>query len=63
MLNRLREIRKKNNVSADIMSMETGYSRASIYKWEAGYIPKLIPAIEIAKYLNSSVEELFGVKV
>ncbi|MBM3812672.1 MAG: helix-turn-helix domain-containing protein [Acidimicrobiia bacterium] len=58
--NRLRECRERRGISAAALAREAGVSRQTIYAMEAGsYVPNTTVALELARALEASVEELF----
>lgn len=62
MQSRVRELRLELGVSQDKLGQAVGVSRQTINSLEAGrYDPSLRLAVSLARYFNTSVEELFDV--
>lgn len=60
MKNKIRELRKKRNMTQEQLSQLVGVSRQSIIAIETGkYNPSLELAYNIAKQFNRSIEEVF----
>lgn len=58
--NRLAQIREARGTSAATLAAQAGVSRQTIYAIEAGsYVPNTAVALELARALGASVEELF----
>ena len=59
---RVRELRLELGVSQDKLGQAVGVSRQTINSLEAGrYDPSLRLAVSLARFFNTSVEELFDV--
>ena len=57
---RLAEWRKRRGVAAAELARTAGVSRQTIYAMEAGdYIPNTVVALQLARILECTVEELF----
>ncbi len=62
MQSRVRELRLELGVSQDKLGQAVGVSRQTINSLEAGrYDPSLRLAVSLARFFNTSVEELFDV--
>ena len=62
MQSRVRELRLELGVSQDKLGQAVGVSRQIINSLEAGrYDPSLRLAVSLARFFNTSVEELFDV--
>ena len=60
MKNRLKELRKKKKITQDELAKELNVSRQTINAIEnEKYNPTLELAMKLAKFLNTSVEDLF----
>lgn len=60
---RLKELRKENNLSQRALAKDTGYSQAAIARWEANLqIPNIDVAIGFAKYFKVSTDYLLGLE-
>jgi len=60
---RLKELRVENNLSQRELGKKTGYSQASIARWEAKLqIPNIDVAITFAKFFNVSTDYLLGLE-
>lgn len=60
MKNRLEEIRKKNGVTQEELALALEVSRQTIGSLENGrYNPSILLAFKIAKYFETSIEEIF----
>lgn len=58
--NKIQEVREQTNITQEDIARETGYSLSQIRNIEKGRsIPSVYVAIDIAKILGRSVEELF----
>ena len=59
-MNNLKEIMKQRNVNISHMSLDTGYSRAAIYKLIDGRnFPRLHTARDIAGYLGVTDRDIW----
>lgn len=59
MKNRIREIRKKRNLTIEELSEKSGISRVSINRYELGLrMPDLDVALSIANALKCTVDDL-----
>jgi molybdate-binding protein/DNA-binding XRE family transcriptional regulator len=59
--NRLAEIRKRRGIGASDLARQIGVSRQTVYAIEAGtYVPNTEVALNLARELEVSVEELFA---
>jgi molybdate-binding protein/DNA-binding XRE family transcriptional regulator len=59
--NQVGKLRQKRGFSAIQVAALTGISRQTVYAIEAGtYVPNTVVALKLARALESSVEELFG---
>lgn len=60
MKNRIRELRKLNNLTQEELSIKVGVSRQSIIAIESGkYNPSLELAYNISKVFNCRIEDVF----
>jgi molybdate-binding protein/DNA-binding XRE family transcriptional regulator len=60
----LKEIRERRGMSASALAKLSGVTRQTIYAIEAGdYVPNTTVALQLAKILEVSVEELFRLEV
>jgi HSP20 family protein len=58
--NRLRDLRKKNNLSQEELAEELGISRQSVIALEQGkYLPSLPLVVNMCKFFHSPFEEIF----
>ena len=61
--NRVNELRKELNVTQEDLAKAVGVSRQTIIAIEKGnYIPSLLLGIKIARYFETTVEEVFAYK-
>lgn len=59
--NKISELRKKKNLSQEILAEKVGVARQTISKWELGETsPDLKQAKKLSKILNVSLDELAG---
>jgi len=59
--NKLKELRKKHNLSQEELADELGISRQSIIALEQGrYLPSLPLAVSMCQYFDSAFEEIFA---
>lgn len=58
--NRLKELCKNKGTSVTAMSKELGLSSGNVTNWKNGRLPKTAIMIQIANYLNVSVDYLMG---
>ena len=60
MKNRIEEIRKERGIKQDDFAKSMGVSRQTISPLENGrYNPSIILAFKIAKYFDTTIEEVF----
>ena len=60
MKNRIEEIRKERGIKQDDFAKSMGVSRQTISSLENGrYNPSIILAFKIAKYFDTTIEEVF----
>lgn len=60
MKNRIEEIRSANGIRQDELARALGVSRQTISSLENGrYNPSILLAHKIARYFNSTIEEVF----
>lgn len=60
MKNRLKELRRKNNITQEELSKRVGVSRQSIVAIERGkYDPSLQLAFKLAREFDCSIEDIF----
>jgi len=60
MKNRLEEVRKKQGIKQEELATILEVSRQTIISLERGrYNPSIILAFKIARYFNTSIEEIF----
>ena len=60
MKNRIEEIRKNNGIRQEDFAKALGVSRQTISSLETGrYNPSIFLAHKIARYFNSTIEEIF----
>ena len=60
MKNRIEEVRKQKNITQDDFAKILGVSRQTISSLENGrYNPSILLAFKIAKYFNTTIEEIF----
>ena len=58
---RLKELRKDNNLTQKELAIKLGKSRTAVYEWETnGHEPDYDTLIQIARYLNVSIDYLLG---
>lgn len=58
--NRLKEFRKRNNLSQEELADELGISRQSVIALEQGrYMPSLPLAVNLCQFFNAAFEEIF----
>ena len=63
MKNRIEEIRKERGIKQDDFAKSMGVSRQTISSLENGrYNPSIILAFKIAKYFDTTIEEVFLVE-
>ena len=63
MKNRIEEIRKERGIRQDDFAKSMGVSRQTISSLENGrYNPSIILAFKIAKYFDTTIEEVFLVE-
>lgn len=59
--NRIKLLRKANNIDAEVMARDLGTARSTLGGWESGNrAPKGERLVEVAKYLNTTVDYLIG---
>ena len=60
MKNRIEEIRKERGIKQEVFAKSMGVSRQTISSLENGrYNPSIILAFKIAKYFDTTIEEVF----
>ena len=60
---RLKELRKYNNLSQMQLSLKTGLSQSAIAKWELGKTePTASAIIVLAKFFNETTDYLLGLE-
>lgn len=60
MKNKLKELRKKNNLTQEELSIKLGVTRQSIIAIENNkYNPSLELAFRISSFFNTSIEDIF----
>ena len=60
MKNKIKELRKQSKATQDELALAVGVTRQTIISLENGrYNASLLLAYKIAKYFNSSIEEIF----
>lgn len=58
-MNRIRELRKAQNLSQQELAVKLGVDRSTIAKWETGaHSPRTYKLKQLAKILDCSLEEL-----
>ena len=58
--NRVKELRKQQNISQEALAMSVGVTRQTITSIEVGkYTASLLLAYKIAKFFNLTIEEVF----
>ena len=58
---RLKELRKDNNLTQKELAIKLGKSRTSVYEWETnGHEPDYDTLIQLARFLKVSVDYLLG---
>ena len=63
MKNRIEEIRKERGIKQEVFAKSMGVSRQKISSLENGrYNPSIILAFKIAKYFDTTIEEVFLVE-
>lgn len=63
MKNRIEEIRKERGIKQEVFAKSMGVSRQTISSLENGrYNPSIILAFKIAKYFDTTIEEVFLVE-
>ena len=63
MENKIRALRKENNLSQEKLAQMLGVSRQTINSLEVGrYNPSIILAFKISKVFNRSIESIFNYK-
>jgi len=63
MINRLAGMRKARGISAVDLAAHVGVTRQAIYAIEAGtYMPNTVVALRLARFLDTSVEDLFALE-
>lgn len=59
--NKILKLRKKNNISQEVLAEKVGVARQTISKWELGETsPDIKQAKELSKIFNVSLDELAG---
>lgn len=59
---RLKTLRKRDNISQNVLAKTLGITRASVNAWEMGIsYPNAQSLILLAKYFNVSVDYLLGI--
>lgn len=59
-MNKIKEIRQKKRISQKVLAEKLGVKQNTISDWEREYrMPSLKKAIELAKILSTTVEELY----
>lgn len=62
-LNSVKEMRLKKNVTQEHLAQAVGVSRQTIVAIEKGnYIPSLLLAIKLARFFGVSIEKLFSLE-
>ena len=59
-LERYTKLLKQNGISHYKVCKETKLNESSIRLWKKGKLPKIVSLVEIAKYLNCSIDYLVG---
>ena len=60
MKNKIKEIRGANGIKQEELALALGVSRQTIISLENGkYNPSILLAYKIAKYFNSTIEDIF----
>jgi putative molybdopterin biosynthesis protein len=60
----LKQIRERRDISAAVLAKLAGITRQTIYSIEAGdYVPNTAVALQLAKILEVSVEEIFSLEI
>jgi putative transcriptional regulator len=62
-LNNVRELRKRADVTQEELAVMVGVSRQTIISIERGrYVPSLALALKIARYFECSMDDMFELK-
>ena len=61
---RLKELRKRNNLTQQVLADKVGTNRVNVTKWETGRTePTLENIVKLAKILDTTTDELLGRKI
>jgi putative transcriptional regulator len=61
--NRIKEWRARKDVTQEVLAKEVEMSRQSIHSIERGkFIPSTLTAFKLARFFNTTVEEIFYVE-